>query len=58
MDWFITKGSIVEEENPIRLPYHQTFLHSKGHPGIVTMDILVSSDPANTGAAMHSDDGK
>ncbi|MCJ1230796.1 hypothetical protein MMC12_007470 [Toensbergia leucococca] len=53
MDWFIMKGSMVEEDKPKRLFYKQTRLVSDGRPTTTRVRIYVCPDPRNDGAPMY-----
>ncbi|KAA6410639.1 MAG: hypothetical protein FRX48_06062 [Lasallia pustulata] len=53
IDWFISKGALVREEEPTRLNYTQKRVVFIGHPMNVKTDILVCSDPINIGAPVY-----
>lgn len=56
MDWFIKKGSLVKEGDPLRLTYRQTRLVSRGPFTTISTAIYCSSDPMNSGAPKYVED--
>ncbi|MCJ1452970.1 hypothetical protein MMC28_003315 [Mycoblastus sanguinarius] len=53
MDWFVKKGSIVEEGNPVRLSYYETQPMSSGRFHSISTQIYVCNDRYNTGAPLY-----
>lgn len=56
MDWFIEKGNLVKEDDPIRLNYRHTRLVSRGPFQTISTAIYYSSDPHNSGAPKYVED--
>lgn len=56
MQWFIEKGELVKEDNPVRLNYQRKRLVSRGLFTTISTTIYCSSDPQNTGAPRFVED--
>lgn len=55
MSWFITKGSPVTEEKSFSKHYHKVWRISEGPRQSVAQDILMYTDPNDTGAPIYKD---
>lgn len=51
------QGSIVKEDEPVRLSYERKRLVSRGPFTTISTTIYCSSDPQNSGAPKHVEDG-
>ncbi|KAL8693927.1 MAG: hypothetical protein Q9218_001341 [Villophora microphyllina] len=55
MIWFITKGDLVEENKPKRLPFIRTCPVSDGPPSSIDIQIEMCADNDNQGQSVYND---